>query len=117
MKLNQLNLAVNDVPQAAAFLEKYFGLRRVGEGHKNFHMLVDEDDFVLTLMGVGRVNEVSYPKTFHLGFMRPSQAKVDELNTRLREDGFEVEPPARQHGAWTFYVEAPGGFTIAVSKR
>jgi lactoylglutathione lyase len=39
---------------------------------------------------------------------------VDQVNRRLREDGFVVEPPSRQHGAWTFYLEAPGGFTIEV---
>jgi lactoylglutathione lyase len=115
MKLNHINLTVNDVPQARAFLEKYFGLRPVGEAHKNFHLLVDDDDFMLTLMGVGRANEVSYPQTFHLGFIQASEADVDEVNGRLRDDGFDVDPPGWQHGAWTFYLEAPGGFTIAVS--
>jgi hypothetical protein len=26
----------------------------------------------------------------------------------------EIDKPSRQHGAWTFYFEAPGGFTIEV---
>ena len=115
MKLNQINLTVSDVPRARAFLEKYFGLRPVGEAHKNFQMLVDDDDLVLTLMGVGRSNEVSYPKTFHLGFIRPREADVYELNGRLRDNGFEVDAPSWRHGHCTFYLEAPGGFTIAVS--
>jgi catechol 2,3-dioxygenase-like lactoylglutathione lyase family enzyme len=29
------------------------------------------------------------------------------------DDGFDVEPPQRHH-AWTFYVQAPGGFTVEV---
>jgi lactoylglutathione lyase len=29
----------------------------------------------------------------------------------LKEDGFDVAPP-EQHHAYTFYVEAPGGFTV-----
>ena len=32
---------------------------------------------------------------------------------RLRADGFEVNPPERSH-AYTFYVKAPGGFTVEV---
>jgi catechol 2,3-dioxygenase-like lactoylglutathione lyase family enzyme len=36
MKLNHLNLAVDDVPAARQFLERAFGLRPVGEGHHNF---------------------------------------------------------------------------------
>jgi lactoylglutathione lyase len=77
-------------------------------------MLLDDDGLVLTLMGVGRNNTVSYPKTFHIGFIRPSEAHVDEINQRLKEDGFEVEPPSQQHGAWAFSFQATGGFRIVV---
>jgi lactoylglutathione lyase len=114
MKLNHINLAVDDVPAARQFLERHFDLRRQGEGHKNFEMLLDDDGLVLTLMGVGHSNTVSYPKTFHIGFILPSDAHVDEINERLKQDGFGVEAPGLRHGAWAFSVQAPGGFTIAV---
>jgi lactoylglutathione lyase len=114
MKLNHVNLTVDDVPGARRFLEKHFGLRPYGEGKKNFDVLFDDDDLVLTLIGVGRSGEVSYPKTFHIGFIQPTEARVDEINQQLKDDGFEVEAPSRQHGAWTFYFEAPGGFTVEV---
>jgi lactoylglutathione lyase len=114
MKLNHLHLTVDDVPAARRFLERYFGLRPLGEGHKNFDMLLDDDGFVLTLIGVGRSNTVSYPKTFHIGFVRPSDADVDEINQRLKEDGFDVEPPSPQRGAWAFSFQAPGDFKIVV---
>jgi len=114
MKLNHVNLTVDDVPGARRFLEKHFGLRPYGEGHKNFDVLFDDDDLVLTLIGVGRRKTVSYPATFHIGFIQPTEGHVDEVNERLREDGFDVDPPSRQHGAWTFYFQAPGGFTIEV---
>jgi len=32
---------------------------------------------------------------------------------RLKADGYDVAPPERHH-AWTFYVQAPGGFTVEV---
>lgn len=103
------------MPAARRFLEQHFGLRPYGEGHKNFDVLFDDDDdLVLTLIGVGRSKTVSYPKTFHIGFMQPTEADVDEVHRRLREGGFDVDAPSRQHGAWTFYFQAPGGFTIEV---
>jgi lactoylglutathione lyase len=114
MKLNHLNLAVDDVPEARRFLEAHFGLRPVGEGHKNFVILLDEDGFVLTLMGVGRDNGVSYPKTFHVGFIQPSDADVDAINQRLKDAELDVEAPSQQHGAWSFSFRAPGGFWIVV---
>jgi catechol-2,3-dioxygenase len=114
MKLNHLNLAVDDVPVARQFLEQAFDLRPVGEGHKNFQILLDDDGFVLTLMGVGRDNTVSYPKTFHIGFIQPSDADVDAIHQRLKDYGFDVEAPSDQHGAWSFSFQAPGGFTIVI---
>ena len=53
MKLNQLSLAVDDVPAASQVLERYFGLSPSGEGHKNFAMLHDDDGMTLALMGAG----------------------------------------------------------------
>lgn len=114
MNLNHLNLAVEDVPAASAFLERYFGLRPAGPAHQNFAMLHDDGGFTLTLMGVGSSNTVTYPKTFHIGFIQPSEAEVDEVNRRLKEDGFEVEGPSQQHGAWSFSFDAPGGFGLVV---
>ena len=39
---------------------------------------------------------------------------MNAINQRLRDDGYEVPPPSRQHGSWTFYFRAPGGFIIEV---
>jgi lactoylglutathione lyase len=114
MKLNHVHLTVEDVPATRQLLERHFGLRPSGEAHKNFDMLLDDDGLVLTLIGVGRSNTVSYPKTFHIGFIQPTDAHVDEINQRLKDDGFDVEAPSRQRGAWAFSFQAPGGFRIVV---
>src|SRR5438105_11031436 len=106
MTLNHLNLTVTDVSSAREFLEKYFGLRAMAEGNRGFCVLRDDAGMVLTLMKGG---EVKYPKTFHIGFGQPSEARVDEINARMKADGFDVGPPERSH-AYTFYVDAPGGF-------
>jgi lactoylglutathione lyase len=116
MKLNHLNLTVTDASETRKFLEKYFGLRSMEgmEEKKTFAMLRDDNGLVLTLIRASRETEVEYPTTFHIGFIQESEARVNEINQRLKEDGYEVPPPARLHGSWTFYFRAPGGFTIEV---
>jgi hypothetical protein len=57
--------------------------------------------------------QVSYPKSFHIGFSQESEERVNEIYQHLKNDGFDVKPPKRAH-RWTFYVKAPGGFTIEV---
>ena len=65
---------------------------------------------VLSLMKAG---QVKYPGTFHIGFLQDSEEKVNEINQRLKNDGFDVRPPERHHG-WTFYIQALGGFMVEV---
>ena len=115
MKLNRLNLTVTDVLETQRFLEKYFGLKSGGV-NKNIAFLADEAGMVLTLtsMRVGGEDQVRYPATFHIGFAQESEDRVNEINKRLLDDGFDVPPPSKQHGSWTFYFLAPGGFTIEV---
>lgn len=115
MKLNHINLTVTDVPATHEFLEKYFGMRDIGGG-KDMAFLMDDDGMVLSLMSakVSRESEVKYPGIFHIGFIQESEEKVNEMNRRLKDDGYDVEPPSKQHGSWTFYFESPGGFTIEV---
>jgi lactoylglutathione lyase len=110
VKLNHLNLTVTDVLAARDFLERYFGLQGMG-GNAGMAFLSDDDGFVLTLMKAGKATEVAYPGNFHVGFFVESDETVDEVNRRLKEDGYDVAPP-EQHHAYTFYVEAPGEFTV-----
>jgi lactoylglutathione lyase len=49
-----------------------------------------------------------------IGFIQESEEQVNEINRCLKADGFDVPTPSRQHGSWTFYFDAPGGFTIEV---
>lgn len=112
MKLNHLNLTVTDPIATSEFLAKYFELCP-GGGNGGMQMLNDDNGLVLTLIK-GRADAVTYPATFHVGFILASEPQVDAINARLRQDGFKVDPPARLHGAWTFYFMAPGGFVVEV---
>jgi lactoylglutathione lyase len=112
MTLNHLNLTVTDVAATRLFLETYFGLRAMegARGNDGFCVLLDDSGMVLTLM---KGRDAAYPATFHIGFIQESEERVNEMYRRLKDDGFDVNPPQRSH-AWTFYVQAPGGFTVEV---
>ena len=84
------------------------------EGGDVIAVLFDESGFVLTLSNPEKATAVTYPGSFHVGFGQPSPEHVNEINRRLKEDGYDVPPPSRQHGSWTFYFKAPGGFTVEV---
>lgn len=110
LKLNHINLTVTDVNAARKFLEKYFNLQTKSTYGDSFAVLLDEDGLLLALM---KGTQVSYPKSFHIGFSQESEERVNEIYQHLKNDGFDVKPPKRAH-RWTFYVKAPGGFTIEV---
>jgi lactoylglutathione lyase len=74
----------------------------------------DDDGMLLALFRASRSAETKYPAGFHIGFMQESEEQVNQINQRLRDDGYEVPKPAHLHNSWTFYFEAPGGFTIEV---
>ena len=112
MKLNHLNLTVTDVPETRKLFERYFGFTGLEKGgNDNFDIVFDDNGLVLTLMKGG---EVSYPETFHIGFVQANEERVNVINQRLKDDGFDVEPPKRFHGSWTFYFRTAGGLTIEV---
>jgi lactoylglutathione lyase len=115
MKLNHLNLTVTDVLETYRFLEKYFGLKQYGTlaPSKAMGFMSDDNGLVLALFR-GKDGKVSYPPGFHVGFVQESEVRVNEINARLQEDGFKVPKPARMHGSWTFYFNAPGGFMVEV---
>jgi catechol 2,3-dioxygenase-like lactoylglutathione lyase family enzyme len=118
MKLNHVNLTVPDVSLTRNFFETYFGFRCVAQrGREALAVLIDDSGFVLTLNNFGKANEVEYPGAFHIGFMQDSRERVDEIYNTLKAGGFDAPPPKEFHGAWTFYVTAPGGFLVEVGHQ
>ena len=115
MRLNHINLAVTDVPLARAFFETHSGLRFIGsQAPDKLVVLADESDSVITLSNFERGDEISYPKSFHIGFSQPSRDAVEAIRQSLCDAGYEVPAPKTIHGAWSFYFDAPAGFTIEV---
>lgn len=118
MRMNHINLAVSDVPASRGFFETYFGLKCIAESDRDkLVVLVDDAQCFVTLSNFASVDEVSYPKSFHVGFFQPSREKVDEIFERLEADGLNPKTRREFHGAWTFYLRAPGGFTVEVGHQ
>ena len=119
MRLNHINLTVSDVPSAHAFLEDHFGFKPVAEIPRSdtAAFLTDDSGLVLSLMNLQNDAEVSYPGMFHVGFMQNSRPEVDAIHQRLNDAGFKAKPAHEFHGSYTFYVKAPGGFTVEVLSR
>jgi lactoylglutathione lyase len=115
MVLNHINLTVPDVRRTREFFETFFGFRCVAElGREALAVLVEESGFILTLNNFDKATEVEYPGVFHIGFMQDSRERVDEIYQQLKAAGFDAKPPGEFHGAWTFYLRAPGGFLVEV---
>ncbi len=117
MPLNHLNLTVTSPAETSRFMQKYFDMKCLGEppqDNASMAFLTDENGMVLAFLRGKQGVEISYPASFHVGFIQPNEARVDEINARLRADGYEAPEPSRMHGSWTFYFMSPGGFVIEV---
>ncbi len=116
MKLNHLNLTVSDVMAAHSFLTTYFGLTPLPASPTNETMafLNDDNGMVLSLMNLQGEDKIEYPGMFHIGFVQESREDVDAINERLKDGGFAVKAAREFHGSYTFYLKAPGGFTVEV---
>ncbi len=105
MKLNHINLVVQDVGSTQLFLEKYFGLQPIKKPNSHMALLSDDNGMVINVF---KGETASYPEAFHIGFMQENQEQVNEMYQRLKSDGFELEPPKTFHGSWTFYFDRQG---------
>jgi catechol-2,3-dioxygenase len=82
MKLNHINLPFADVSAIRHFFEKQFGLHCNAEPTNANFVLMANADLVLTISNFDHVDEVTYPKRFHIGFMQDSDDKVDDIYDR-----------------------------------
>lgn len=118
MNMNHVNLPVPDIQETRAFLEGYFGLRFLEPADTSkIIVAIDESGTIVALSNFSNADSFSYPDAFHIGFNQPSRDAVDILHQRLIGDGYKAGKRVEFHGAWTFYVGAPGGFTVEVFYR
>ncbi len=116
MKINHVNLTVADAQGSRRFFERYLGLVPM-EGTSDtsrFVGLRDSGGFVLSLMQPNDGTAVSYPDSFHIGFLDVGIERTRALYRRLKDDEYAVNPPGffREN---EFYFHTPWGFTVQVS--
>ena len=47
--------------------------------------------------------------------MQETREQVMDIHAKLHASGFEPQEPREEHGRFTFYFQAPGGFTVEVN--
>lgn len=114
MKLNHINLGVSDVTQAMDIFGRFFGLKPAGHGMPVNEQMAFLHDDAESLISVFRVKDPQYPKVFHIGFLQDTPEDVRRIYAELTGAGFEIAPPAENHGRLTFYFNSPFGVVIEV---
>ncbi len=114
VQLNHLNLSVIDVVATASFFETFFDFTlMMTKGDDTLAILKGDGSFTLVLTRVRQ--KPIYPKTFHIGFLLPSEEAVQEVNNRLRADYLsDISEVKHMRGGTLFYVYAPGGILVEV---
>jgi catechol 2,3-dioxygenase-like lactoylglutathione lyase family enzyme len=114
MKLNHLDLQVQDVARTTAFFERYFGLRvHSNPSSPALVILTDEAGFVLVLQRSQQAQP--YPQGFHLGFLLDDVAGVRALHERATNDGIAVSDVIVNGRGTLIYLTAPEGYFVEVS--
>jgi hypothetical protein len=99
--------------------ERYFGLRCLVSRGNGLAVLEDDDGMAFVLNNFTRKRgDFSYPgdsDVLHIGFIQETREAVDAIHARLVADGWDAPAPRNDHGAWTFYFKAKGGYFIEVA--
>lgn len=111
MRLDHINLTVNNVVEASTFLKKHFGYRDLfDDNNAGMATLTDGTELHLNLM---KGSKDTYPAFFHIGFDLETEANVTAVYERLTAEGLQIRPPEHTRwGSWTFHFTCPGGHFI-----
>ncbi|UAY54879.1 VOC family protein [Arachidicoccus terrestris] len=104
MRINHLNLVVNDVQKTTVFFETYFDFQcKVVKGDNIIAVLQNPDKFSLVIMQ-SKTGDTDYPKDFHIGFMLDSPDEVDDLHRKLLSGKNKIDQfPKNIRNSYGFY--------------
>ncbi|WP_025849054.1 VOC family protein [Paenibacillus ehimensis] len=115
MKLNHLNLCVNDLSEATDFFQSLFGFQLLGQKGDTLAVMSDGEGFTLVLSRFGE-ETVAYPKDFHIGFYVETMAEVDAFHAKLAAANIPSDHgPRKMRGGYTLYFTALGGVLFEVT--
>lgn len=118
MRLNHLNLAVDDLTEARAFFERLCDFHLLGQRGDALAIMTDGQGFTLVLSDAHAFGEGSprYPQPFHVGFILDAPDHVDRVYRRLTASGVRIDrEPGELHGRYAFYFTALSGILFEVS--
>ncbi|TVX96657.1 VOC family protein [Cohnella terricola] len=118
MRLNHLNLCVENLDEAREFFREFFDFNLVDQKGNAIAVMNDGHGFTLVLSNPvsfgGTVPE--YPKDFHVGFYVDSTDEVDRLCDRLAAANLlSDQKPKNMRGGYTLYFNALGGILFEVT--
>lgn len=104
MKLNHINLVVENVENSIHFFETYFNFKcQEIKGDKIVAILTGSGDFTLVLMK-NKKESPTYPEGFHIGFLLSSKEKVIETYHHLKSGGLVKNgEPKKIRDSFGFY--------------
>ncbi|MBY7130876.1 MULTISPECIES: VOC family protein [Bacillus] len=120
MKLNHLNLCVDDLLEARHFFETFFDFQFLEQKGKALVVMSDESGFILVLSDPKSFKgnkDVTYPEAFHIGFLVETTNEVDKSYNRLVAGGIEIDkaPYVMRGSSYGFYFTMFNGLLIEVS--
>lgn len=120
MRLNHLNLCVDDLSEARQFFETFFDFKFLEQKGKALVVLSDENGFILVLSdpkAFKRQIEIKYPEAFHVGFLVETSSEVDQQYDRLIAGGIQIdkEPYTMRGNSYGFYFTTFNNLLIEVS--
>ncbi|MEH7347422.1 VOC family protein [Gottfriedia acidiceleris] len=120
MRLNHLNLCVDDLSEARHFFETFFDFQFLEQKGKALVVMSDENGFILVLSDPKAFKgnkDISYPEAFHIGFLVDTSSEVDQAYDRLIAGGIEIdkEPYTMRGNSYGFYFTVFNGLLIEVS--
>jgi len=117
VKLNHLDLQVNDVPRTVTFFEDAFGFQlQSNRRSSSIAILSDSDGFVLVLQRKKSETD-TYPDGFHFGFLVDEPESVHRFHTRAHQLGLEVSEIIENGRGTHVYCKGPDALLAEVSYR
>ncbi|MFJ8530293.1 VOC family protein [Bacillus sp. NPDC094106] len=120
MRLNHLNLCVDDLSEARHFFETFFDFQYLEQKGKALVVMSDKNGFILVLSDPKAFKgekDVRYPEAFHIGFLVETSREVDQAYDRLVAGGIEIdkEPYTMRGSSYGFYFTVFNDLLIEVS--
>ncbi len=119
MKLNHLNLCVNNMSEAVTFFADIFGFELADRKGDAIAVMKDQAGFTLVLSQLValRGENPIYPEGFHVWFYVDTKEDVDQFFLKLMSAGLasKENSPKSMRGGYTLYFKALDGILFEVT--